>query len=258
MKKKETSRWEELRSMYTKCLCYSEEKGLYIHDQLKGENPDIIYRPHGYIGTNKDKIILSNGNLNISIMSKFGYGYMKYLRASILFNNQTLLDFDPSKLYILDVCSVSTFDVPGYDWNSLFEKMVSGYKFHSKTIDTQKATEYIEEINSMLDKEKIFIKGNLTRTKTTGWYGELLVVLHAGKKIKDLIESLGLTNYNDIKLNEQINDLCKKYINKVKYLNINYEDPRTTQISDALLAVHKFMSGNEAGLDFMKLIFVTK
>ena len=258
MKKKETSRWEELRSMYTKCLCYSEGKGLYIHDLLKGENPDIIYRPHGYIGSNKDRIILSNGDLIISIMSKFGYGYMKYLRASIQLNNQTLLDFDPSKLYILNECSVSTFDAEGYDWDSLFEKMVSGYKLHSKDIDTSKASDYIEEINSMLDKDKIFIKGNFTRTQRTRWDGELLVVLHAGKKIRDLIESLGLTNFTDNKLIEQINNLCKKYIGKVKSLSLNYEDSRTTQISETLLAVHKFMCGNEAGLDFMKLLFATK
>ena len=254
-KKKETCRWEELRSMCTKCLCYSEEKGLYVHDLLKGENPDIIYRPHGYVGLNKDKIVLSNGNLIILIISKFGYGYRKFLRASVQVNNQTLLDFDTSKLYVLNDCSVSTYDVPEYDWNALFEKMVAGYKWYFTEWYTSNASAYIEEISAMLDKDKIFIKGKMTRPKTTRWSGNMLVTLHSGRKIRDLIESLELSNITDTKLIGQINDLCKKYIDKVGCLSIDYEDLRANQISDSLIAIHKFMWQNGAGLDFMKHIF---
>jgi len=41
---------------------------------------------------------------------------------------------------------------------------------------------------------------------------------------------------------------------KVKNLKLDYEDSRTSQLSESLLAIHKFMCDNRAGTEYLRMI----
>ena len=126
--RKTTLYWKENKNQYTRCLCYSDKCGLYTDTIPEGENPDeLLYRPQGYAGYVINKIEIPGRNIEITILSNFGYGSASYLRASINFGNRRILDFDLSKIYVLNNCSITTIDVPTYNWNLLFEKIIDDF-----------------------------------------------------------------------------------------------------------------------------------
>ena len=49
-------------------------------------------------------------------------------------------------------------------------------------------------------------------------------------------------------------NLCRKYVAKVKTLTLDYNDSRTSQLSESLLSVHKFMCANKGGIEYLSMI----
>ena len=253
--RKTTPYWEKVKNQYTQCLCYSKEAGLYVDKILEGQNPEeLLYRPHGYAGYVINKIEVPSRNVEITILSNFGYGNASYLRAYVNVGNRRILDFDLSKLYVLNHCSITTLDVPTYEWNQLFEKIISAYQLASVNILTTSSIAYIEELSDMLDKDEILIKGNLEKEKPVIWDGEFLISMYAGKKIKDLLEGIELGEVKDPVMQKFLLNLCRKYIAKLKNLKLDYEDSRISQLSESLLAIHKFMCENKAGTEYLSLL----
>ena len=256
VKRKTTRYWEENKDQYTKCLCYSEKYGLYTDTVPEGSNPDeLLYRPQGYTGYIINKIGIPGRNIEITILTNFGYGSASYHCAAVQIGNRRILDFDLSKLHVLNNCSISTLDVPTYCWDLLFEKIINACNNASQDNLTTSAIAYIDELSDMLDKDEISIKGEIDKEKPTQWDGTFLVTLFAGKKIQDLMKGLEAAEVSDPTLLKYTMNLCRKYITKVKTQVLDYEDSRTSQLSEYLLAVHKFMCANEGGVEYLSMIF---
>ena len=100
--KKNTQHWEEIKSQYTKCLCFSEAEGLCVKRVSDSESSELLYRPQGYVGFVNDKIVIPGQDIEIEIQSNFGYKSASYLRATFKKGGQFVLDFDLSKLSILN------------------------------------------------------------------------------------------------------------------------------------------------------------
>lgn len=98
------------------------------------------------------------------------------MRAIIERNGQRLLDFDKSKMYILNHCRVTTLSVKPYEWEELFNKIISISKGFNPDQCTSSALSYVEEINNILKKE-ILIKATFDKGNATIWNNEYLVTL---------------------------------------------------------------------------------
>ncbi len=253
--RKTTQYWEENKSVYPLCLCYSQDKGLYIKRFTENEDSkELLYRPQGYVGLVNDRLTIPEQEVEIEIQSNFGYSSASYLRATFKRGNQYVLDFDLSELYILNNCSVKTFDVPLYDWDRLFSKLVEAYKESSVKAYTTPSIAYLEEMSAMLDKNEIVIKGNLEEKNSTQWKGDFLIELFSGKKIRDLLRGLEIAGTSDQIVVKHTLSLCTKYIRKVKLLDLDFSDSRVLQISETMMHIHKFMCENKAGTEYLSLI----
>ena len=253
--RKTTRYWKGNKGQYTKCLCYSDKYGLYTDKVPEGSNPkELLYRPQGYTGYVINKIRIPDRNIEITILTNFGYGSASYHSAAVQFGNRRILDFELSKLYVLNNCSVSTLDVPTYSWDLLFEKIIKACNNASVDNLTTSAIAYIDEICDMLDMEEISIKGEIDKEKPSKWDGTFLVTLFAGKKIQDLVKGLEASEVSDPTVLKYTMTLCRKYITKVKAQKLNYEDSRTPQLSEYLLAVHQFMCANKVGIEYLRMI----
>lgn len=253
--RKTTRYWKDNKDHYTKCLCYSDKYGLYTDTVPEGSNPaELLYRPQGYAGYAINKIRIPDRNIEITILTNFGYGSASYHNAAVQFGNRRILDFELSKLYVLNNCSVSTLNVPIYSWDFLFEKIIKAC--NNATVDnlTTSAIAYIDELSDMIEKDDISIKGYIDKEKTTRWHGTFLITLFAGKKLQDLVKGLEIAEVSDPTVLKYTMDLCRKYITKVKNLTLDYEDSRTSQLAEYLLSVHNFMCANEGGIEYLRMI----
>ena len=71
------------------------------------------------------EVQIPKDNLSIKIKTNFGYGSMTYMKAIVERDGKRLFDFDKSKFFVLNNSSVMTLDVEHYDWEELFEKIIS-------------------------------------------------------------------------------------------------------------------------------------
>ena len=59
--RKNTQYWEENKPVYPLCLCYSQDKGLYMKRFTENEDSEeLLYRPQGYVGFVNDKLTISS------------------------------------------------------------------------------------------------------------------------------------------------------------------------------------------------------
>ena len=254
-KRKNTQHWEEIKSQYTMCLCYSEEKGLYTKSFSENEISDeLLYRPQGYAGFVNDIITIPGKDIVIEVQSNFGYHSASYLRATIKKGSRYIMDFDLSKLYVMRNMGVRTFDVPLYDWNTLFDKIINAYKESFVEGYTTASIAYIEELSDMLDKDAVSIKDNYDKKENTDWKGDFLVTLYAGKKIRNLIIGFLEAEITDPIVVKYTLNLCRKYIDKVKTLSLDYSDSRLSEFSETLMLIHRIMCENKAGIEYLSLL----
>lgn len=254
--RKNTQYWEENKPVYPLCLCYSQEKGLYTKRFTENENSDeLLYRPQGYVGFVKEKLAIPGLDLEIEIQSNFGYGSASYLRAIIKKRARSLLDFDLSRMYILNNFGVRVFDVPLYEWTKLFEKIINAYKKSFIEDYTMPSIAYLDELSEMLDKEGICIHGGFEKEKSTEWKGDFLVALFAGNKIRNLLKGFKEAQLSDPIVVKYTLNLCRKYISKVKALSLDFNDFRVSQFSETFMLIHQFMWENDAGIEYLGLLF---
>lgn len=145
-----TAIWENNKFEHNHCLCYSEAKGLYVARVPLAPKEDVLFLSHNHNGFWKKQVSLIKENLTIQVETNFGYGIRTYMRAIIERNGQRLLDFDKSQMYILNHCSITTLSVKPYEWEELFNKIISISKGFSPDQCTSSALSYVEEINNIL------------------------------------------------------------------------------------------------------------
>lgn len=247
-----TSNWEEIKHLHTICLCYSETKGLYTTPIALATKGDILFLPHGYKGFWYQENTIPKENLKIRVETNFGYGNHTFLKATVEKDGKRLLDFDKSKIYILNNCSIMTQDVMPYAWENLFNKIISASRNSNPELCKTSVISYIEEISKLLDKEEILIKSSFLKDYPTKWTGEFLITLHTAKKIRDLIKGCNTANISNRFFLDKIVELCHKYLQKVQEINIDLSDQRTHQLSESLFIIHEFMIKNGHGDDFFK------
>lgn len=255
MARKTTKQWEDLKGLYTNCLCFSKERGLYMATIPEDSNTptELLYRPHGYAGYALNKVSIPERNVEITILSNFGYGSRSYLSAAICFGDRRLLDFDKSKINVLNNCSVSTIDVPVYEWNLLFEKIIEAY--NAKDCQSSAAAlVYVNKLSDMLDTDKILVKGCFDKESPTHWEGDFLISLYTGEKIQDLLRGLDLGKVANSDVLKSALDLCRMYIAKLKEQTLDYGDSRTAQLSKSLCAIHHFMCEHDSGAEYLSMI----
>lgn len=252
---KNTQYWEEHKPASPLCLCYSQDKGLYTKKLSENEEPDeLLYRPQGKVGFVNDKFAIPEQDVEIEIQTNFGYRGASYHRATFKKGDLYILDFDLSKLNILNNCSITTFDISLYDWDGLFYKLVNAYNKSSIEAYTTSSVAYLEGLSKMLDKNKVILKGNIEDQNSIQWEGDFLVALYVGKKMRDLLRGFKVANTSDTVVIEQALNLCRKYICKVKSLVLDYSDSRVSQISDTLMLIHQFMCENKFGIDYLSMV----
>ena len=245
-KRLNTAYWEENKWLLDCYLCYSESKGLYtLRNTLSS---DVIYQAHGYKGFHCDTV--EKNDIKIRFNSNFGYGSRAYLCATVEKNGQRVLDFDTSKLYILNDCSVATFNVKPYEWNTLFYKIVmASNNFNPELCSTQSIV-YIERLREILNSDSVQIKESFTKEKEVVWEGDFIVTLLVSDKTKDLINGLKLAHITDKVTIEYTLKLCKELLAKFHVIDANIADSRTKRMSDTLFLIHEFMVENDCGLEF--------
>lgn len=246
-----TAIWENNKFGHNHCLCYSEAKGLYVARVPFAPKEDVLFLSHNHNGFWKKQISLTKENLTIQVETNFGYGIRTYMRAIIERNGQRLLDFDKSKMYILNHCSVTTLSVKPYEWEELFNKIISISKGFNPDQCTSSALSYVEEINNILNKKEILIKATFDKENATIWNNEYLVTLFAANKIRDLIKGYNMANITDEYFSDKCAQLYKNFLQKIQKIEINLSDSRAIQLAETLFLIHEFMAKNENGLDFL-------
>ncbi len=241
-----TQYWKKNKWSRDCCLCYSQSRGLYSSNYFVSS--DTIYQAHGYEGFHYD-IVEVNG-LKIRFDSNFGYGKSSYLRATVEKDGQRLLDFDPSKIHVLNNCSVASFDVKSYEWSSLFDKIIAASNNFNPELCSTQSIAYIEKLIEILNFYKINIRGTLVDDKEVLWDGEFLVALFVSYKTTDLLNGLKLSHITDRNTIENTLKLCRELLAKLHIIDADIADSRTMKLSDTLFLIHEFMYENDCGLDF--------
>lgn len=252
-----TVAWEDGKSEHTTCLCYSEAKGLYVSMSLLAPEEDILFYPHGYKVFWEKAVQLPKERLSIKIMTNFGYSSMTYMKAIVEQDGKRLLDFDNSKVIVLNNCSIMTLDVEQYAWERLFEKIISISDSFNPNQCTSSALSYVEEINNLFDESNVLIKGTLNEERLIKWDGEFLVTLFAAKKIKDLIKGISAASITDEYFVGKCNLLVNKFLQKLQVIEIDLSDKRTVQLAGTLFDIHEFMHTNKENIDFLRF-FISK
>lgn len=252
MDRPNTAIWENIKSEHTTCLCYSESKGLYVSPIYLASEEKILFLPHGYKGFWEKEVQIPKDNLSIKIKTNFGYSSMTYMKAIVERDGKRLLDFDKSKFFILNNCSVMTLDVEHYAWEKLFGKIISISKGFDSTVCSTSFLSYVEEINNILYNKEILIRGSFIKEKTIKWNGDYMITLFAAKKIIDLIMGCQLADITDEYFIDKIKKLCYIWIQKIQSINIDLHDSRTSQLSNCLFTIHEFMIHNNKGLEFLE------
>lgn len=242
---------EGIRFSHNICLCYSETMGLYVSDVLHAPKDEVLFIAHGDKGFWKKQVELEDMNMTIRLETNFGYGNRTYMRAIIERAGKKLLDFDQSKMYILNNCSIMTVDVEPHDWEKLFKKIISISKEFNPNKCPLSAISYIEELNSLLNKKEILIKGSYISDFPTKWRGEYIVLLFLAQKIRDLIKGYNAAKVTDEVFANKCLQLYNNFLQKIKVIDIDLSDKRTSQFAEALFMIHEIMIKNELGCNFL-------
>ena len=244
-KKVITKYWEENHWIHDCNLCYSVSKGLYSSKNTIPPSTEIIYQAHGYMGYYHD-IVEVNG-LRIRFDSNFEYGNSSYIHATVENNGQRYLDFDTSKLFVLNNCSVATFDVNPYEWSSLFDKIIFASNTFNPELCSTQSIAYIEKMGEILSSDSVNIRGSFAEEKEVVWDEDFVITLLISDKTKDLIDGLKLAHVTDKITIDHTLKLCKELLEKLHAIDADIADSRTKRLSDTLFLI---MYENDCALDF--------
>ena len=238
---------------YSICLCYTEEKGLFTKRLADGENEGVVLlRSHNEEWKRTIKASIPGTDTIIQVCTKIGTCYNSFFYATIRNGENFVLDFDESKLQILNGGGVERITAHIGDWNGLFQKIIQRYNESLSGQCPLSSIEYIEGIRSILEKESISIHGQFNDERTRLWQGKYIVLVYAASKITNLLSQLPHTQITDETFHHNCLSLCQHFLVKLAELDIDLSDSRLFHLSNALWAVHKYMYDQQKGEEFLK------
>ena len=240
---------------YSICLCYTEEKGLFTRRLAEGESEGedvVLIRSHNEEWKRTIKALIPGTDTIIQVCTKIGTCYNSFFYATIRNGESIVLDFDESKLQILNGGGVERITAHIGDWNGLFQKIIQQYNESLSGQCPLSSIEYIDGIGSILEKESISIHGQFNDERTRLWQGKYIVLVYAASKITNLLSQLPHTQITDETFHHKCLSLCQHFLVKLAELDIDINDSRLFHLSNALWAVHKYMYDRQKGEEFLK------
>lgn len=238
---------------YSICLCYTEEKGLFVERLSEGEGEDIVLlRSHNEEWKRTNKASIPGTDTIIQIHTKIGSCYNSFFYATIRNGENIVLDFDESKLQILNGGGVERITAHVGDWIGLFQKIIERYNESLSGQCPLSSIEYIEGIENILDKDRISIHGQFNDERTRLWQGKYIVLVYAASKITNLLSQLPQAHITDEAFHHKCLSLCHNFLDKLAELDIDLGDSRLFHLSNALWAIHSYMYDQQKGEEFLK------
>lgn len=235
------------------CLCYTKENGLFTKYLGENEGQDmVLIRSHNEKWKKTLKATIPETNSTIEIRSKIGPHFYSFFYATLRVGDRIMLDFDKTKLQVLNGSGVERITAPFGDWNRLFNKIIRLYKESLCGFCTTSSIGYVDEIQSIIEKKQISIFGEFDDKHTTLWNGEYEVMMYVADKIENLLNQLQPAHIVDETFHQHCFSLCHNYLDKFADLGIDLDDTRLYHFSNALLAIHNYMFWQKKGDVFLK------
>lgn len=235
------------------CLCYTKETGLFIKHLDENEGQDIVViRSHNEKWKKTLKATIPGTDTTIEIYSKIGPHFYSFFYASLRKGDRIMLDFDKTKLQVLNGSGIERITAPFGDWNRLFKKIIQLYNESLCDLCPASSIGYVDEIQCILEKKQISIYGEFDDEHTTLWKGEYEIMMYAADKIENLLNQLQLAHIVDETLHNHCFSLCQDYLDKFADLDIDLDDTRLFHFSNALLAIHNYLHWQKKGEVFLK------
>lgn len=238
---------------YSTYLCYSKERGLFIKYYTRGSDNDIVlFRSHDEQWKRTLVAKVPDSDINITIKTKIGSKFYSFYYATIYKGDRIILDFDKTKLNILNKSGVERHSVDLGDWNGLFSKIIHAINSSEDDTCPESAIDYIDGIRQIIRQDSISIKGQYCDRNLYTWDGKYLVLLYAAGKLKNLLNWITEARITDKLFHSSCLALCHDFLNELSANAFDLCDKRTEQLSDTLLDVHNYMYQHGSGVEFLE------
>lgn len=242
-------------------LCYNKEKKCLY----KGvsDSDDILFSEHAKKGYKLYKIQIPNEPVEIIISSNLYFQGASYLFAKIIVNGKTLLNFqDRQALYLVNHCSLDTFQVSAGEWNELFDIIIRSYNnmYFTSEEDIDK---YFKELDDIISSENIVVFRNKTDKKPCNWDGSFLVLLHSADIISNIIKckDVSMMKCNTF-FEKKLLKICMNYLQRFSICYPKWAlkdgDTRLTRLSDELFAICEYVKQKGNPFDFVSSMLNNK
>ncbi len=238
-------------------LCYdSENKRLY-----KGVagTKDCLISKHDKKGYKTYKYSIPGEPVEIVISSNLHYQGASFLYAQILIKGKSLLNFrDVRALYLINHCSLDTFQVEAGNWDELFDIIIRNYDnlYFTSEDDVEN---YLNELDKIVLRESISVFRNKNSEKPTEWKGTFLVLLHSINKLSNIIECKDNSVIDgNTYFQKRLLSSCRNYLQRFAEYYPTWEkkeeDSRQKQLSEKLLIVCEYVGKYGEPFEFVDLL----
>ena len=204
-------------------------------------------------------IEISKIHANLHISSKYDSGGVScHLFARLQYKGRYILEFDSSKLHILNNASVLNHIVLRGQWEMLFAKIIQTYSNTNEFTNLDAALNYIDQIDTLIGCDSMEITSALHKSNYTIWRNQIPILSHLGNVISDLISSIEISNLNNnVKITNALLEISKKYIKKTRdeFPLIPITDSRLPQISTHMASIHSFMNKHNHSSIYLNTIW---
>lgn len=234
-------------------LCYdSENKRLY--KGIAGSN-DCLIPTHDKKGRKIFRFSIPNEPIEIVISSKWA----SCLYAKMLITEKYLLNFqDIQALYLLNDCSIDTFQVAAENWDELFDIIIKNYQ-NLYFISESDIEKYFNELDKIVLSENISVFRNKTNEKPTEWKGTFLVLFHSINRLTNIIKCKcdSVIDSNTF-FEKRLLLSCRNYLQRFADCYPTWEeedgDSRLKQFSEKLLVVCNYIEKYGKPFEFVDLL----
>lgn len=238
-------------------LCYdSENKRLY--KGIAGSN-DCLIPTHDKKGYKTFKYSIPSEPIEIVISSNLHYQGASFLYAKILLKGKCVLNFqDIQSLYLLNHCSLDTFQVSAGNWDELFDIIIKNYQ-NLYFISESDIEKYFNELDKIVLSENISVFRNKTNEKPTEWKGTFLVLFHSINRLTNIIKCKcdSVIDSNTF-FEKRLLLSCRNYLQRFADCYPTWEeedgDSRLKQFSEKLLVACNYIEKHGKPFEFVDLL----